>query len=572
MMKPDRGQHLKCCLVRLFVPQLTIWLTLISSQLCGQSTLKRELADFLQRNTSEKSPAIAVLLARDGQILAQSAGGLAQLDNPTPASPQTKFRIGSVSKQFTAMAILRLVDQGKLTLNDRLQKFFPQMPNAESITLTQLLNHTSGLANYTEKIDFLLRVTRQTTPESIIGWFQKDSPIFAPGEKFAYCNTGYFLLGEIVKQVSGYSLGDFLQREFFEPLGMRDTGIYDNAHPPALMATGYEWLDQEIIPALDWNMTWAGGAGAMYSTVEDLFRWNEALFAGKVVSPALFQLAIQPVELPAGADGLDYGFGLVISQHRRIPMIHHSGGLNGWTSELARFPEQRCTIVVLTNRSSVDSPNLTPSAISAKFADLLLAEVIQTNPPLEVDPTVSPAIYGDYVGRYDYEDKVLSVTIENDRLFVQLTDQPKFEIFPAAKDQFFLNVVEAQIGFKRDDTGKVVGAVHQQSGSTFAIPKIEGPEITPAELDAFVGRYRYGVFAILVTTRQRDQLYAQLTGQPRFPIFASEPNKFRWRAVEAEVEFLKDEQGRVIAARHSQGGATFDAPRLPDRQNQQADQ
>lgn len=585
-MKPDLRNHLPGIFPRPEIVKLANWLIVASSflassflgssplaspQLFGQSTIEQELRNFLQSNTSDRSPAVSVLLARDGRILGQAAGGMAQLENPNPASPQTKFRIGSVSKQFTAMAVLRLVEQGRLSLDDRLEKFFPQMPNAPSITLTQMLNHTSGLANYTDKIDFLLRVTRQTTPEEIIEWFQKDPPIFTPGEKFAYCNTGYFLLGEIVRQVSGDSLADFLRKEFFEPLEMRETGIYDNADPPAQMASGYDLLDTEITPALDWNMVWAGGAGAMYSTAEDLYRWNEALFGGRVVSPELLKLAIQPVELPPGADGLEYGFGLMISQHRRIPKIHHGGGLNGWTSELAWFPEQRCTIVVLTNRSAFDSAELSPSGIAAKFADLLLAESIQAVPPLEVDTSVNPDTFRDYAGRYDYGESVMNVTVRNGKIYAQLTDQPEFEIFPSAKDEFFYQAVDARISFQRDKDGKVVGGVHRQSGRSFTVPKIEGPVITPAELDSFVGRYRYGALTILVTSRQGDQLYAQLTGQPRFPIFASEPNKFRWSVVEAEVEFLKDEQGKVTAARHSQGGATFDAPRLPDVKSPEAD-
>ena len=231
-------------------------------------------------------PGEAVLVARDGKILFSHAYGLADREKQMPATPETRFRIGSVTKQFTAAAILHLVQEGKLSIEDTLAKYFPSYPGGDKITLRQLLNHTSGLHNYTAHPDFLTRVIHPIAPADLVAWFQNDPSDFPPGEQFRYCNTGYVLLGQIVEKVSGLSLGDYLQKQFFGPLGMHDTGVWQNATPPGNAAKGYSLAaGTQLQPALEWDMSWAGGAGELYSTTGDLWRWTEALQEGKVLSP-----------------------------------------------------------------------------------------------------------------------------------------------------------------------------------------------------------------------------------------------------------------------------------------------
>ena len=179
----------------------------------------------LREQAKPDMPGVAVLVARDGQILFQGGFGLADVKEKTPITLETKFRIGSVTKQFVAAAIMKLSEEGKLAISDPLAKYFPDLPNAKEITLKNLLTHTSGLASYTERGDFFGGVTKPIEPAALIASMQKDKPEFAPGTKFKYCNSGYFLLGEIVAKVSGQSLADYLRTALFEPLGMKDTGI-----------------------------------------------------------------------------------------------------------------------------------------------------------------------------------------------------------------------------------------------------------------------------------------------------------------------------------------------------------
>jgi CubicO group peptidase (beta-lactamase class C family) len=344
---------------------------------------------------------------------------------------------------------------------------------------------------------------------------------------------------------------------------MHATGVYVNASPPSGMAHGYEYADEKLKSALDWDMSWAGGAGALYSTVGDLYLWNEALYGGKLLSDDDFKAATTPVALPPNVDGLSYGFGLVISRVSRLPAIGHGGGLNGWSSDLVRLPEQKCTVVVLGN-TQPPPPRLVTAAISRALLDKYLEAEIQKLPPPDEDESVDPKSFQDYVGRYDYQTAIMTVTVREDGLFAQLTDQPENQVFPKAKDEFFWKVVDAEVRFLRhDDTMQVVAAQHRQGGRVFRAPKLEeNVNLTEDQAELLVGKYRYGLLATMTVTRDGTQLFAQLTGQPRFPIFPKSETEFEWHIVEASVKFEIGDDGKVTKAVHTQNDTTFDAPKI----------
>jgi len=523
-----------------------------------------EWADkHLREQVKGDMPGVAVLVASDGRILFQGGYGFADVEKKTPITPETRFRIGSVTKQFTAAAILKLAEEGKLAIGDPLAKYFPDVPNAQSITLRHLLTHTSGLHSYTDRPDFSSEVTTPIAPADLIASIQKDTPEFAPGTNFKYCNSGYFLLGEIVAKVSGKSLADYLRTTFFEPLGLKNTGIYVNATPPPGVALGYAVTNGLATPALDWDMSWAGGAGAIDSTVGDLFRWTEALHGGRVVNAGSLKAMTTPNPLPPGVNGLNYGFGLVVSEFQRLPAIWHNGGLEGWSSNLVWLPDQKVTLVALAN-ARPPAPGLLPAVITQEFTEHFLAgEIAKLAPPVE-DKSVDPKSYPAYAGRYDYRDAILAVTVQDDRLYAQLTGQAKYEIFPRAADEFFWKVTDASVRFLRNDKGEVIAAQHSQGGNTFRAARLglDGVKLTADQLDAYVGQYSYGPLAVLTVKRDDEQLFAQLTGQPPFPIFPTAPDSFEWRVVKASVRFVKGDDGKVIKAVHTQNGATFDAPKI----------
>jgi CubicO group peptidase (beta-lactamase class C family) len=449
----------------------------------AETTFAEAAERRLREATKGESSGVAVLVAREGKIVFQGGFGFADLAQKTPITTETKFRIGSVSKQFTAAAILRLAEDGKLTLGDSLTKYFPEFANGENVTLRHLLTHTSGLQSYTSKQGFLNRVTKPIAPADLIAWFRDDRPNFPPGAGFRYNNSAYFLLGEIIARVSGKSYGEYLRETFFDPIGMKETGVFQNNAPPEGMAVGYSFADGKTSVALDWDMTWAGAAGALYSTVGDLFLWNEALFNGRVVNSASFKAATTPVELPRGIDGMKYGYGLVMSQLKRLPVISHSGGLNGWSSDLLRLPEQKCTVVALVN-ASPPPPGLTPGSLTRSLAEQFLADEIKKLPPLQEDTSVDPKTFAAYEGRYRFPpNAVLTVTQEGAALFAQLTNQSKFRIYPKGGDEFFWKVVDAQIVFLRDENGEVYAAEQTQNGRSVRTPKMRESAAIPAKTE-----------------------------------------------------------------------------------------
>lgn len=514
-------------------------------------------------------PGAAVLVARDGRVLFQKAYGLAQVEGRVQADPDTKFRIGSITKQFTAAAILKLQEEGRLSVNDPLTRFLPDYPRGGEVKVHHLLTHTSGIHSYTDKPDFIASVTTPVKAEDQIRSFKNDPFDFDPGKKWLYSNSGYFLLGYIVEKVSGRSYGDYLRLKFFEPLGMKDTGVHRSDVALDHEALGYQFENGEFKKAVNWDMSRAGGAGALYSTTLDLNRWNEAVFGGKVLSKASLEAAFTPVVLqgedPAAPKDAGYGYGWSIATFRGLQEIGHGGGLQGFVSYLLRLPKLNFTVAVLVN-AAPPAPGVDPGSLAHDVVEAYLGEAL---PPLErptVDAKVSPQAKDAVVGRYDYGGAILTVTREGDHLFAQLTGQPRFEIFPRSETTFFWKVVEAEVTFVKDDKGRVVRAIHKQGGQTIDAPRLEDLQavrLDPKALDAVVGRYDYGGgTSILTVTRDGDHVFAQLTGQPKFEIFPKSETEFFWKVVNAEVTFVKDKDGKVVKGVHRQGGKTIDAPRM----------
>ena len=517
---------------------------------------------FLGEQFTSKTPACAVLVSRDGQILAEKAYGMADIEKGVAATTDTKFLIGSVTKQFTAAAILKLQEEGKLSVQDKLAKFLPDFPRGDEVTLHHLLTHTSGITSYTSKPDFMLTVTKPTNEEDLIDSFKNDPFDFDPGEKYSYCNSGYFLLGHIIGIVTKSSLAEYLDKTFFTPLDMNQSGIHSPEKNIENHAKGYSVQEGTPELATVWHMSRAGGAGAIYSTLGDLHKWNEAVFGGKVLSEESLKAAFRPTKLNDGTTS-DYGYGWQLGQQRGIRAIQHSGGLDGFVSNLVRYPKQNVTVVAFVNATAGGLPS--PPVITANIGEYLLWDQMQPRKPRVVDKTVDPETFSDFVGIYDYgASMILEVTLEDDQLYGQLSGQDKYPIFPRGPSEFFWKITEAEVEFVRDESGKVVEAIHRQNGSTSNNEKLESPptvQLTNEQLEAFVGTYDYAS-AILTVTREGNQLLAKLSGQDAYRIYPESETTFVWRAVKAKIEFVKDDDGNVIKGIHTQAGRTFDVAKI----------
>jgi CubicO group peptidase (beta-lactamase class C family) len=324
--------------------------------------LGAELDTIMQKVTKAGVFSGAVLAARDGQIILSQGYGLADRDKKIPNTAQTRYRIYSITKQFTAMAILILQEQGKLNVQDLLCKYIPDCPAAwKEITLHHLLTHTAGIPDIIASADYAEIKATPSPPDQTILRF-KDKPLdFQAGEKWSYSNSNYILLGSIIERVSGQTYEDFLQKNIFGPLKMVNTG-YD--HNRTDLAIGY--ANQTIIKADGVDMSIPYAAGGLYSTVEDLYRWDQALSTEQLVpQKALDTMFTAHASIP-DSGGLGYGYGWFIGQWLNRRNIFHGGSLVGYTSLIDRYPDDKVTVIVLTNQEDLD-PATTSDMVEKKI-------------------------------------------------------------------------------------------------------------------------------------------------------------------------------------------------------------
>jgi CubicO group peptidase (beta-lactamase class C family) len=397
----------------------------------------------------------SVLISRDGKAIFSKGYGLANVEFDAPNTTETKFRLGSITKQFTAVAILLLQERGKLSVQDPICKYVDNCPTAWSeITLHHLLSHTGGVPNFTSFPEYVPKMMMPATVEEMIARF-KDKPLdFKPGEKWSYSNSGYFLLGYVVEKAGGESYESFLQKNIFDPLKMTSTG-YDH-HDIILKkrATGYSLVKGKTVNSAFIDMTQPYSAGALYSTVGDLFLWNEALYSGKVLSPKSSEAMMTPVKN-------NYGYGVGIEAKANHKMVSHGGGINGFSTFLARFTDEKVTIVVLRN-ADFGAPG--PGKICQDLALILSGEKYEI-PVAVTEVKVDPKIFDTYAGQYQLTpDFILTISNDAGHLMAQATGQPKFELFPESETKFFLKVVDAKVTFVKDVSGKVSHLILHQGG------------------------------------------------------------------------------------------------------------
>ena len=287
----------------------------------------------------------SVLVADQGEVIIKKGYGLANMEWEIPNSPDTKFRLGSITKQFTATLILRLVEQGHIELDSPVTRYLPGYPadTGNRVTIHQLLNHTSGIPGYTEIPAWRTRTREPLTHHQLVTVFSELDLLFEPGTRFSYSNSGYFLLGTIIERITGQAYEDRLRDSLLEPLGMNDTG-YDSTEPLlSKRAAGYsQRIDGSYVnaPYLDMGQPYA--AGSLYSTVGDLYRWDQALYTDAVLSVPSRELMFTP--------GLeDYGYGWTIRSSDTGPTVEHGGGINGFNTLITRNPESKRLIILLNN-------------------------------------------------------------------------------------------------------------------------------------------------------------------------------------------------------------------------------
>jgi D-alanyl-D-alanine carboxypeptidase len=308
---------------------------------------------FVERTLAARSLAGAsVAVIRDGKVVLAKGYGFSDLETKTRATEQTIYQLGSITKPFTAMATLMLVEEGRLTLDARVNDLLPGMPAAWSgVTVRHLLSHTSGIKSYTEVFGAQKMSPERTLTSNDILALVRDVPLaFAPGERYAYCNTGYYLLGMIIEKVSGKAYGRFLGERIFEPLEMRSTSLDDYADVRPTRAKGYGATEGPTSPAPHTHPSQPFAAGAVVSTVVDLAKWNAALDARQLLTPASYALMWTAMRLNDGTAST-YALGWQVEPYRTRPRVAHGGNITGFGSYFQRYPDDKITVIALVNQS-----------------------------------------------------------------------------------------------------------------------------------------------------------------------------------------------------------------------------
>ena len=308
-------------------------------------------------------PGVSVAVVRGRDTIVMRGYGYADLATKRPAGPTTVYQIGSITKQFTSAAIMRLVEKGKIHLDDDMSVYLPNFPEqGHHVTVRELLNHTSGIHDYTNKPTWQPHWAEDLSPDSIVGFVARDTFDFAPGTSWSYDNTGYVLLGMIVEKASGKRYADYLTEQFFKPLHLSQTRYCPNHPTDTTYATGYSIKDGKSVPAAYLSMTQPFAAGALCSTVRDFLVWQRALHTGHVVSATSYALMTTPDTIANGRR-LNYGFGLMAGHVGSHRVIEHSGGIFGFTTDQLWFPDDSLSVIVFTNTDG-KAPGLLANAIA----------------------------------------------------------------------------------------------------------------------------------------------------------------------------------------------------------------
>jgi CubicO group peptidase (beta-lactamase class C family) len=495
----------------------------------------------------------SVLVAQGDKIVFEKSYGDANLEWNIPDDSSTKYRIGSMTKQFTAASILLIEERGKLSTDDYVKKYMPDAPASwEKVTIYNLLTHTSGIPSFTSFPDYHASEATPATPKSLVDRF-RDKPLdFQPGEKWSYSNSGYVLLGYLLEKISGQSYSNFVTENIFKPLAMKDSGYDSNSSVITHRATGYEPSPNGPVNSGYIDMTIPFSAGALYSTTHDLLLWEQALYGGKVLSAASLKKMTTLYRE-------NYGCGLMINTAKGHLQYAHGGGIEGFNTEMAYYPNDKLTVIVLANLNGG-----APGEIAGKLAAVVNGEkVVMQSERKEIK--VPNEILAKYVGSYELAPGIfITMSVEVDQLFIQLTGQPKFEVFAETDKDFFLKVVDAQLTFETDSQGKVIDVVLHQNGRDQTAKRSEtGPPppkerkevaIDPKILDNYVGAYELAPNFILTVTRDGDHLFTQATGQGKVEVFAENDHDFFLKVVDAQITFETDSQGKATGLVLHQAG------------------
>lgn len=527
----------------------------------------------------------SILVADKGKVVFAKGIGMADMEWEIPNQTDTKFRIGSVTKQFTAALIMQMVEEGKIKLDGKITDYLPEYrkDTGGKVTIHQLLNHTSGIPSYTGLPNFFSEISRN--PYSVDDFVKKYASgdlEFEPGSKFNYNNSGYFLLGAIVEKVSGKSYDAVLKERIFEPLQMKNSG-YDvhaailpkRAHGYQKSANGYS-----NAPYLDMSLPYA--AGSLYSTVEDLLKWDQSLYEDKILSAESKKLMFTP-----GLSNYGYGFTIedkpVGNTAQKIKVIQHSGGINGFNSLMTRLVDNRQTVIILDNVGMGNYHGKITTAIfkilSGQPFDAPKKSIGETLMPIASEKGAAAAI-AEYrklksssAAMYDFSEEELNRLGYNLLRTKRVKDAVEIfklnvEMFPASSNPYD-SLGEAYLADNQKDLAlanykKALEIDPKNASALQAVNQIEGKtvKVDAAILDSYLGDYELAPSFVLTVSREGDKLFGQATGQGKLAMDTVSDTQFTASSIDATITFEKDSTGKVVALTLVQRGRTMKAKKI----------
>jgi CubicO group peptidase (beta-lactamase class C family) len=537
-----------------------------SAQVPGQVSEKHltvKIDKLLSDVYKPGQPGAAVLVKKQGKVILRKGYGLANLELNVPAEPDMIFRLGSITKQFTAVAVLMLSEEGKLSLQDEITKFLPDYPTqGKKITVEHLLTHTSGIKSYTDLAEWLPLQRKDMTVGEIIDLFKNQPMEFAPGERWKYSNSGYILLGAIIEKASGKTYADFLEGRIFGPLGLKSSCYDSTSRIIPMRVPGYSKGNSGFENAPYLSMSQPYAAGSLASSVDDMAAWTEALLSGKLIKREMLERAFTSYKLKDGLDS-GYGYGWCISNYEGHRLIEHGGGIHGFLSYALFFPEDQVFVALLTNSTIKESQ---PEPLAFRAGCLALGKPYKEPVPIFLSEKDLEPMIGVYANAQGEE---LYITREGNKLFSQPAGEGKSEIRPVSDTEFFSTDSPARVHFLKDGKGAVTGLkVVARIGPVQSYTKTDKPlpaerkeiKLDPALYDQYVGEYELAPGFAVVITKEDGKLMGQATGQPKVELYPEAETKFFLKVVDGQVEFVKSETGKVTGLILIQGGQ-----RLPGR-------
>ncbi len=491
------------------------------------------------------SPGCALGIIKNGKLLYKRGYGMANLEHNLPISSTTVFRIASTSKQFTAMCIVLLAEQGKISLNDDICKYLSEMPEYESpITIRHLIHHTSGIRDYLELMELAgMSDHDYYSDDKAVEMLTRQKDLnFKPGGEFLYSNSGYYLLSMIVKRVSGKSLREFTEEKIFKPLGMNNTHFHDD-HTMIVKnrADGYSpredggyRINMTTLPMV--------GDGGLFTTVEDLFLWDQNFYHNKLGGKDSINQLLNLGTLNSG-EKLSYAFGLEAIDYRGLKMISHSGSMAGFRAQMIRFPEQKFSVICLANLSTIN-----PTKLCKEVADLYLADQFKQEKAEFIELPEQELKDKTGTFRDPKIGTICELSFKDGKLMVNLFDMT-FQIVPLSKTQFrsVEDPVDADVRFEKQDQDKpLLIHVAMEGEKPVTFEAIQLVSLTPAQLAEYVGDYYSDELQFTYRlVLEEHKLFLRHRNAPKKPLCPTLNDMFTVRGT--TIHFIRDHQNKVSA-------------------------